>query len=113
VCLADDSPGSGAVPHREVGVELLRLWGLPAAIVAAVAEGDREHRPAVTGLGISGSVRAAHLLIQQTHARAPGAGTDEAELADLLAHPQIAARATDWRRAADEAATRAFQRYPA
>ena len=88
-------------------MELLRLWGLPAPIISAVAERDDEHRASTTGLGIAAAVRAAHLLIQQTELRDPADGTHEDELAQLLAHPQLAARPTDWRRAADEAAARA------
>ena len=106
VCLSDPQTPPG-IRHRDVGVELLRLWGLPAPIISAVAERDDEHRASTTGLGIAAAVRAAHLLIQQTELRDPADGTHEDELAELLAHPQLAARPTDWRRAADEAAARA------
>jgi DNA-binding NarL/FixJ family response regulator len=114
VCLADEQayPLTATVPHREVGVELLRLWGLPAPIVSAVAERDHAHEPTATGLGISGAVRAAHLLIQRTPSRDPGDGVHEDELTELMAHPQLAVQKADWQRIADEAAERAVQWYP-
>ena len=94
---------------RDVGVELLTLWGLPAPIVTAVAERDATHRPSPAGLGISAALRTAHLLIQQTGSRDPRAGAHGDELAHLLSHPQLAAAPTDWGRAAEEASTRAGQ----
>jgi CheY-like chemotaxis protein len=114
VCLADEQayPTTDGIDHREVGVELLRLWGLPAPIVAAVAERDSEHRPTATGLGIAGAVRAAHLLVQQTASRDPGDGAHGDELEELMSHPQLTVQDNDWRRAADDAATRALQWYP-
>ncbi|NJC73475.1 HDOD domain-containing protein [Planosporangium thailandense] len=95
------------VPYRDVGVELLHLWGLPYPIVVAVAERDLPQRPPASGLGVTAAVRAAHLLIQQTEARDPGARTAAEELAELLAHPQLTAQPVDWRRAAEEASARA------
>ena len=117
-CLAPagDHAGPGAdlvartrdgVPFRDVGVEMLHLWGLPRSIVAAVAQRDTPQTPEPTGLGVAAAVRTAHLLIQRTEAAFPGAGTGEEELAELLAHPQLTAQDVDWRRAADEAAHRA------
>jgi HD-like signal output (HDOD) protein len=97
----------GGIPYRDIGVELLHLWGLPGPIVAAVAERDHPHEVALSGLGVAGAVRAAHLLVQQTEARDPSSGTHEDELALLLAHPQVMARSTDWARAAEEASERA------
>ncbi|NJC74267.1 HDOD domain-containing protein [Planosporangium thailandense] len=97
------------VSCREVGVELLHLWGLPYPIVAAVAERDLEHRPPSSGLGVTAAVRAAHLLIQQTEARQPGVDAHDDELAELLNHLQLTAQPTDWRRLADEAAAQAGQ----
>jgi CheY-like chemotaxis protein len=111
VCLADAEPVAG-ISHREVGVELLRLWGLPDPIVSAVAERDTVHKPTASGLGIAAALRTAHLLIQQTESRDPGDGTHDDELAELMAHPQLAVHPTDWRRAADEAAARAVEWYP-
>jgi hypothetical protein len=52
---------------------------------------------------VSASLRAAHLLIQQTESRAPWAGTHDEELALLLSHPQLKAQAVEWHRAAEEA----------
>jgi CheY-like chemotaxis protein len=92
---------------RDVGVELLHLWGVPPPVVAAVAQRDAPQRPDATGLGVAGSMRAAHLLIQRTGAADPHAGRHDAELASLLAHPQLQARPTDWPEAAEEAAWRA------
>jgi HD-like signal output (HDOD) protein len=98
------------VPHRDVGVELLHLWGLPAPIIAAVAERDTEHRPPSSGLGVSAAVRTAHLLIQQTDSGDPAEGVHDDELALLLSHPQMmTATGTDWRAAAEQASERAGQ----
>jgi len=95
------------VPLRDVGVELLHLWGLPAPVVAAVAERDLPHEPAEAGLGVSGAVRVAHLLIQGTDAHDPSDGSHDDELKSLLGHPQMAARPCDWAAAADAASERA------
>ncbi|MDR7275321.1 response regulator [Catenuloplanes atrovinosus] len=103
--------GHDGLPFRDVGVELLHLWGLPAPIVTAVAERDLPHEPAESGLGVTGALRTAHLLVQQTDARDPSAGRRDDELARLLAHPQLAVRDTDWRRAAQAASTRAGDRF--
>ncbi|GAA2530350.1 response regulator [Pilimelia columellifera] len=99
--------GDPDVSTRAVGVELLRLWGLPTPVVAAVAQRDREHTPDASGLGVAAAVRAAYLLVQQTDARDPDDDAHDAELASLLAHPQLANAPTDWLRAADDAAARA------
>ncbi|MEV1286329.1 HDOD domain-containing protein [Micromonospora sp. NPDC049679] len=101
------SPHCQGVPYRDVGVELLHLWGLPSPIVTAVAQRDLEHRPASSGLGVAAAVRAAHLLMQQTESGDPSDGTHDDELALLLAHPQLTANSTDWRRAAEEASAKA------
>jgi CheY-like chemotaxis protein/HD-like signal output (HDOD) protein len=118
VCLAavGDEQGSGVdlvaetrdgVPFRDVGVELLHLWGLPAPIVAAVAQRDAVQSPEPSGLGVAAAVRTAHLLIQGTDSACPAVGRHEEELARLLAHPQLRAQAVDWHRAADEASRQA------
>ncbi|UWP86838.1 response regulator [Dactylosporangium fulvum] len=101
--------GGQGPTHREVGVELLHLWGLPYPIVAAVAERDLQHRPRSSGLGVAAAVRAAHLLIQRTDARGLRLGTHDDELAELLTHPQLTAASTDWRRAAEEVSEQAGQ----
>jgi HD-like signal output (HDOD) protein len=115
VCLAtvSEDRGSGVdlgaqtrdgIPFRDVGVELLHLWGLPAPIIAAVAQRDTPHSPEKSGLGVATAVRAAHLLIQETESACPGPGAGAAdELALLLAHPQLRAQALDWRAAAEVA----------
>jgi CheY-like chemotaxis protein len=97
------------VPFRDVGVELLHLWGLPPPIVAAVAGRDTPQSPDASGLGVASSVRTAHLLIQRTESACPGDGTHDEELAHLLSHPQLQAQAIDWRGAADDASRRAGQ----
>jgi HD-like signal output (HDOD) protein len=119
VCLAGEQDGvcspardsaathSDGIPYRDVGVELLHLWGLPSPVVAAVAERDVAHRPVPSGLGVSGAVRAAHLLVQETDSRDPSVGSRPDELTLLLAHPQIAGRSPDWAAAAAEASERA------
>jgi CheY-like chemotaxis protein/HD-like signal output (HDOD) protein len=94
------------VPFRDVGVELLHLWGLPAPIITAVAQRDTPHAPDPTGLGVTAAVRTAHLLIQKTESACPG-GLEEDELAQLLGHPQLVAQALDWGAAAEEASGRA------
>jgi hypothetical protein len=90
-----------------VGVEMLHLWGLPAPVINAVAERDQPHQPTPSGLGISGAVRAAHLLIQLTESRDPSDGTHDDELAAMLTHPQLSIHSTDWRTAAEAASLRA------
>jgi HD-like signal output (HDOD) protein/ActR/RegA family two-component response regulator len=99
----------GDVPYRDVGVELLHLWGLPSQVVTAVAERDDPHRADTAGLGVSGALRAAHLLVQGTESRDPSVGPHADELALLLAHPQLLAQQVDWPRAAAEASERAGQ----
>jgi hypothetical protein len=102
--------GRDRVPFRDVGVELLHLWGLPSPIVTAVAERDQPHEVAESGLGVSGALRAAHLLLQQTDSADPSGGEHDDELRRLLTHPQMAARAVDWHQAAREASKRAEER---
>ena len=102
---------NGGIPYRSLGVELLHLWGLPMPIITAVAERDLPYRSTPTGLGVSGAVRAAHLLIQGTGSRDPSDGTHEEELAALLSHPQLSVHTTDWRNAADAASLHA-ERWP-
>lgn len=102
-------PTCHGVPYREVGVELLRLWGLPAPIVAAVAWRDATHRPTSSGLGVAAAVRAAHLLLQRTDSHDPSDGTHDDELAELLSHPQLAVTGDHWPAAAAQASDQAGQ----
>jgi CheY-like chemotaxis protein/HD-like signal output (HDOD) protein len=95
------------VPFRDVGVELLHLWGVPPPIVVAVAQRDTPQRPHAAGLGVAAAVRTAHLLIQETEFGDPSDGEHAEELAVLLAHPQLTAQAIEWRRAAEDACRRA------
>jgi len=95
------------VPFRDVGVELLHLWGIHPPIVAAVAHRDTPQSPDPSGLGVTASVRTAHLLVQRTESAFPDAGPATEELAELLSHPQLRARGVDWGRAAEEASRRA------
>ncbi|MCW2725166.1 MAG: response regulator [Frankiales bacterium] len=104
--------GCAGIPCRDVGVELLHLWGLPAPIISAVAARDTPQQASPSGLGVSGAVRAAHLLLQQTSSRDPSAGTHEDELEALLTHPQLASGSVDWHAAAAAASERAMQRAP-
>lgn len=106
------APDWHGVPFRDVGLELLHLWGLPAPIVTAVAERDRHHQAAASGLGIAAVVRTAHLLLQQTDSRDPHDDTHDAELAELLSHPQLTAPGVDWGTAAGQASTRAGEWTP-
>jgi len=118
VCLAAVAGGRDAsvdlaaqtrdgVPFRDVGVELLHLWGLHPPIITAVAQRDTPQSPDASGLGVAASVRTAHLLLQQTESACPGAGAHDEELGHLLSHPQLRAQAVDWREAADEASRHA------
>jgi CheY-like chemotaxis protein len=100
------SPAFGEIPFRDVGVELLHLWGLPRQIIAAVAERDIPHEPSSTGLGVTGAVRVAHLLVRAGDARDLSAGEDD-ELTQLLAHPQLTILQADWARAAEDASAHA------
>ena len=95
------------VPFRDVGVELLHLWGVPPPIVIAVAQRDTPQQPHPAGLGVAAAVRTAHLLIQQTEFGDLSDGAHAEELAVLLAHPQLKAQAIDWPGAADAACRRA------
>jgi CheY-like chemotaxis protein len=99
----------GGVPFRDVGVELLHLWGLPPPIVTAVAQRDTPQRPDSSGLGVTAAVRTAHLLIQQTESQDPSDGTYDDELALLLSHPQLQAQSIDWHQAAEKASAQAGQ----
>ncbi|MEV6636634.1 response regulator [Actinoplanes sp. NPDC051470] len=121
ICLAAvaDARGAGVdlaaqtrdgVPFRDVGVELLHLWGLHPPIIAAVAHRDTPQSPDASGLGVAASVRTAHLLLQETESACPGAGAHGEELAHLLSHPQLRAQGIDWRAAADDASRHAGQR---
>ena len=101
VCLTGARTTHHGVPFRDVGVELLHLWGLPASIVTAVAQRDTPHLPDSTGLGVAGALRTAHLLVEHVESDPAGAHADE--LARLLAHPQLMAQNVDWHRAAEEA----------
>lgn len=92
---------------RDVGVELMHLWGLPTPVATAVAERDLPHEAPEAGLGVSGAVRVAHLLIQGTESRDPAGGSHEEELQTLLAHPQMVARSCDWAAAAEASSERA------
>jgi hypothetical protein len=95
------------IPFRDVAVDLLHLWGLPAPVITAVAQRDRPQSPAASGLGVAAAVRTAHLLIRQTD---PGHAETDAqaeELTQLLSHPQLGSQAVDWRRAAEDALRRA------
>jgi HD-like signal output (HDOD) protein len=103
--------GHEGIPHREVGAELLHLWGLPPPIVTTVAERDLPHRSDAAGLGVAGAVRAAHLLVQRTEARDQSVGLHEDELTALLAHPQLMARGVDWFAAAERASACAAQEF--
>jgi CheY-like chemotaxis protein/HD-like signal output (HDOD) protein len=94
---------AGGVPFRDVGVELLHLWGVPPPIVVAVAERDTPQRPLASGLGVAGAVRTAHLLIERAEAGSGYDGGHEEELALLLSHPQLKAQSVDWRQAAEDA----------
>jgi HD-like signal output (HDOD) protein len=95
------------VPFRDVGVELLHLWGVPSPIVIAVAQRDTPQQPHAAGLGVAAAVRTAHLLIQRTEFGDPSDGSHADELAALLAHPQLTAQAIDWRHETDQACRRA------
>jgi len=117
VCLALEGDQIGAVdlatttvagvPFRDVGVELLHLWGVPPPIVVAVAQRDTPQRPQASGLGVAAAVRAAHLLIEQAEAGSEDDGGHDDELALLLAHPQLKAQAVNWRQAAEDSCRRA------
>jgi DNA-binding NarL/FixJ family response regulator len=91
------------VPFRDVGVELLHLWGLPVPVITAVGQRDRPQAPALSGLGVAAAVRTAHLLITQTGATLPETGTHAEELAALLSHPQLKAQDRDWHAIAEDA----------
>jgi DNA-binding NarL/FixJ family response regulator len=90
------------VPFRDVGVELLHLWGVPPPIVVAVALRDTPQQPHASGLGVAAAVRTAHLLIEQTEAGGADGGVHKDELAVLLSHPQLKAQSIDWRRTAED-----------
>ncbi|MDT5043058.1 MAG: hypothetical protein QOE51_4043 [Actinoplanes sp.] len=95
------------VPFRDVGVELLHLWGVPQPIVVAVAQRDTPQRPHASGLGVATAVRTAHLLIQQAEAGSTCDTAHADELAMLLSHPQLKAQPIDWCQAAEDACRQA------
>ncbi len=93
---------SADTPHaNDVGAHLLQLWGLPRPIVVAVADRYVVREPEPYGLGVSGALRTAHLLLQDTSCADPHDGAHEDELAALLTHPQLTADDRDWRARAD------------
>jgi len=98
------------VPFQEIGVELMHLWGLPGPVVAAIADRDTPHKPAEAGLGVTGALRVAHLLIQATEPGGPPGDGHEEELRTLLSHPQMQTRSDDWAAAARLASERAGER---
>jgi HD-like signal output (HDOD) protein/CheY-like chemotaxis protein len=53
------------VCHNEVGARLLRLWGLPDAVVDAVAQHDRT-APPTTAADAQSAVALAHLVVEAT-----------------------------------------------
>ncbi|MDT4994129.1 MAG: hypothetical protein QOH97_4021 [Actinoplanes sp.] len=95
------------VPFRDVGVELLHLWGVPQPIVVAVAQRDTPQRPHASGLGVAAAVRTAHLLIEQAEAGGADDPAHAEELAMLLSHPQLKAQPIDWSQAAEDACRQA------
>ncbi len=96
------SPQSPDTPHaNDVGAHLLQLWGLPRPIVVAVADRYVGREPEPYGLGVSGALRTAHLLLQSTPCADPHDGAHEDELAALLSHPQLTAQDRDWRARAE------------
>lgn len=92
------STESADTPHtNDVGAHLLALWGLPRPIAVAVADRYVAQDPEPHGLGVSGALRTAHLLLQETDCADPYDGVHEDELVALLRHPQLTSDDTDWR----------------
>jgi len=105
----EPGPGSAGAGADVVGRNLLDLWGLPPAVVRAVADKDAVHRPVADGLGVGGTLRAARLLLQETGCADPHHDAHPEELAELLSHPQLAAAGVDWRAEASGVARQVVQ----
>ena len=90
--------------HAEVGAYQLGLWGLPTAIVAAVAQ---HHHPSGTADGDGRLVAIIHVADGLVHEIAPPPGEAHGHPVideDWLQHVELLCRLPEWRDAADEAA---------
>jgi HD-like signal output (HDOD) protein len=80
------------VTHADAGMYLLRLWGLPETVTAAVALHHRPAQSAERRLGAVPIVHAANALARNPEAQSP-AGIDEAYLAAIVAPTRL----EEWR----------------
>jgi putative nucleotidyltransferase with HDIG domain len=78
--------------HAEVGMYLLRLWGLPDSVAEAVAF---HHRPAASGVRVLGSLAIVHAadVLTREEDRLPSRGLDVAWMSGLNKAPRV----DEWR----------------
>jgi len=90
------------VSHSEVGAYLLGLWGLPVAIVEAIA---LHHEPAKSGLRTFSPLTVAHVanVLEKEINTSSGEPADSVLDMDYLAEVGLASRIDSWRDAAAEA----------
>lgn len=82
---------AGAVTHAEVGAYLLGLWGLPHAIVEAVAHHHSPERVEQNGLDPLAAVHIANLLVHGLEGSKPAVSIDPAYLASVGAADRVPA----------------------
>ena len=89
------------ITHADAGMYLLRLWGLPEAVTAAVALHHRPLESPQRALGPLAVVHAANVLV-----RAPEAGDDSGLDLTYLTEINAGSRLAQWRQLAHPASDR-------
>jgi putative nucleotidyltransferase with HDIG domain len=90
------------ISHAEVGAYLLSLWGLPSAVVEAVAHHHHPRRVAQTSIDMVLVVYIANLLARERDALANNSAVPEFDM-ELLDQTGAVAHLDDWRKIADVA----------
>jgi putative nucleotidyltransferase with HDIG domain len=88
--------------HAEVGAYLLSLWGLPSAIVEAVAHHHHPRRVPVNGLDMVLLVFVTNLLVHEREALEQGAVPPAFDM-ELLEQAGLADHLPEWRKIAEAA----------
>jgi putative nucleotidyltransferase with HDIG domain len=90
------------ISHAEVGAYLLSLWGLPYAVVEAVAHHHHPRRVPTKGLDMVLLVYVTNLLAHEREAAESGTPAPAIDL-DLLRDAGVDARLPEWRKIAESA----------
>jgi len=88
------------ISHAEVGAYLLSLWGLPYAVVEAVAHHHHPRRVPTHGLDMVLLVYIANLLAHEREALDQGAAPPQFDM-ELLQEAGLADRLPEWRKVAE------------